>query len=93
MRRILLLLLALTSGISLYPQSLEVHQIYDTFRGEKDVVSVYIPGFACRLICNLADLESEERELLESIKSIRVQVIENREINENINLARIYANR
>ena len=28
-----------------------------------------------------------------SIKSIRVQVIENREINESINLARIYANR
>ena len=91
MKKILLVAISLMIGISLWSQALELHRLYDTYRGEEDVISLYIPGFICRLAGNIADLDYEEQKLLRSIKSVRVQVIENREINREVNFARAYA--
>ncbi len=91
MKRTLLLTLGLAAGISLYSQTFRLHSMYDYYRGEEDVLTLFIPGFACRLACCLPDLERAERELLNSIRSIRIQVIENREINRKVNFARDFA--
>ncbi len=87
MKRISLIVFSLTLGIALYCQTLELNRLYNTYRGEEDVISLYIPGFVCRLACVIAELEYEEEELLRSIKSVRVQVIENKEINSTVNYA------
>ena len=91
MKRILLAAISLMIGISLWSQTFQLHNLIETYRGEEDVSTLYIPGFVCRLAGNIADLDCEEQELLKSIKSVRVQVIENREINREVNFARAYA--
>lgn len=83
--------ISLTIGICLWSQTCELHNLFETYRGEEDVISLYIPGFVCRMAGNIADLDCEEQELLRSIKSVRVQVIENREINRELNFVREYA--
>ena len=79
----------LTLSLNLRGQSLKIYEIYDTFRGEEGVLTLYIPGFACQLAAGIADLETAERELLHSIKSLRIQVIENPDINRKVNFARL----
>ncbi len=88
MKKLLFSAIILFVGINLWSQAFHVHNLYETYRGEEDVISLYIPGFVCRFAANVADLEYEEEELLRSIKSVRVQVIENREINKEVNFAR-----
>jgi hypothetical protein len=73
----------------LQAQKNEFNEIYDAFRGEEGVVSLYVPGFLCRLAAHVPDLEREEQALLRSIKSIRLMVIENPEINRQVNLAKV----
>lgn len=68
-------------------QSYEINHLYNSCRGEDDVISLYIPGFLCRMGATLGDLEDAERELLYSIKSVRILVSENRELNRHINFA------
>jgi hypothetical protein len=69
-------------------QSSEINHLYNSCRGEKDVISLYIPGFLCRLGAALGDMDDAERELLYSIKSIRLLVSENKELNEHINFVK-----
>ena len=88
MKRILLSVVILFAGISLWSQAFHMQHLFETYRGEEDVISLYIPGFLCRFAAGLADMDCEEEELLRSIKSLRVQLIENREINREVNFAR-----
>ena len=90
MKRILFAALSLTIGVSLYSQTCKLSKLYNTYRGEEDVISLYIPGVACRIAGNISDLDNEEQELLRSIKSVRIQVIENRVINRTVNYARAF---
>ena len=52
------------------------------------MISLYIPGFLCRMGASLGDLDEPERELLCSIKSIRILVSENEDLNRHINFAK-----
>lgn len=86
----MILLLCLTVfGVGLQAQTSEFDELYSAFRGEDGVVSLTVPGFLCRMAGNIGDLEHEEQELLRSIKSVKLLVIENPEINKQINLARV----
>ncbi len=76
-------------GVGLQAQTSEFDELYSAFRGEEGVVSIYIPGFLCRMAGNMADLEKEEQDLLRSIHSLKLLVIENPEINKQINLAKV----
>ena len=89
----MLVTFSLIAGISLYAQIAEINHLYDTYRGEKDVISIYIPGFACRLAARIGEVDCEEQELLNSIRSIRLQVVENEEINQRVNYARACSRR
>ena len=89
MKNAIVLLCLILFGVGLQAQTNEFDEIYSAFRGEDGVVSVTVPGFLCRLAANIADLESEEQELLRSIQSVKLLHIENPEINKQINLARV----
>ena len=89
MKNVLLLICLAVFGVNLQAQTKEFDQLYSAFRGEEGVINMYVPGFLCRMAGNLADLEHEERELLRSIKSVKLMVIENPEINRQVNFARV----
>ena len=89
MRNAILLLCLAVSGMSMQAQSHEFNQLYTSLRGEEGVMNLYVPGFLCRMAGNIADLEHEEKELLRSIRSVRVLIVENPEINRQINIARV----
>jgi hypothetical protein len=76
----------IVSGIG--AQSSEIDHLYYSCRGEEDVISLYIPGFLCRMAATLGDLDDAERELLYSIKSVRILVSENQELNQHVNFVK-----
>jgi len=89
MKYVIILFCLVAFGTGLQAQSSVFDELYSAFRGEEGVVSLNIPGFVCRIAGDIADLEDEEQELLRSIHSVKLLVIDNREINEQINLARV----
>ena len=91
MKKLVFAAFSLIIGINLYSQTFELDHLYNTYRGEEDVISIYIPGFACRLAASIGEMETQEQELLRSIKSVRIQVIENKEINRTVNYARAFS--
>lgn len=91
MRNAFLLICLAVTGLNLQAQSREFDQLYASLRAEDGVINLYIPGFICRMAGNIAELNYEEQELLRSIRSIKLLVVENPEINRQVNLARILA--
>ena len=89
MKNVVILISLAVFGAGLQAQSTEFDELYSAFRGEEGVINLYIPGFLCRMAGNIADLEEEEQELLRSIHSVKLLLIENEEINQQINLAKV----
>jgi hypothetical protein len=85
MKRTILAILVLALGTGIFAQTGDINRLYHKYNGESEVISLYIPGFLCRLAANLGDLEHEEEVLLRSIKSIKLLVVENEEINKRVN--------
>jgi hypothetical protein len=77
------LLILCISGLAAQPPA--VNRLFASYHGETDVMSLYIPGFLCRLGAALGDMDDAERELLYSIRSIRILVSENPELNQHVN--------
>lgn len=88
MKRTIFILSILIAGMTLSAQTIGTNNLYKKYKGEKGVVSIYIPGIAMRLAGSIADLDREERKLLRSMKSIRVLTIEDKERYEGVNFAR-----
>src|SRR6056297_1017521 len=76
MKKIIVILSLVIITAALTAQPREVESIYHKYKGEEGVVSVYLPGFLMRFAGAIADLENEERQLLRSIRSLRVLTIE-----------------
>ena len=72
-------------SVSLSAQSLDLNNLYYSYKGEDGVVAMRIPGFVMRLAGSIADLEREEKQLLRSMKSLQLIVIEDSEINREVN--------
>jgi len=89
MKSTILLICLAVFGANLRAQTTEFDQLYSAFRGEEGVINIYIPGFLCRMAANIAELDKEEKELLRSIKSVKLMIIENDEINRQLNLVTI----
>jgi hypothetical protein len=93
MKKIIIQLAFILIASGLAAQSSEIDHLFNTYRGEDEVISLYIPGFLCRMGAALGDLDEPERELLYSIKSIRILVSENESLNRHINFAKEIRNR
>ena len=76
MRRIIFILSILLAGATLSAQSIKTNNLYQKYRGQKGVISLYIPGCVMKFAANVADLDCEEDALLRSVRSIRVLTIE-----------------
>ena len=63
-----------------------VSEAFTKYRFKEGVTTISIPGWVIGMTAKFADLNREERELLESIDKVRVLVIENEELNSDINL-------
>lgn len=87
MKKIFVQIMFILFASGLAAQS-DIDYLFDSYRGEEDVISLYIPGFLCRLGATLGDLDDAERELLYSIKSVRLLVSENKELNEHVNFVK-----
>lgn len=84
-KKTILLLTTTLLVTQLYAQSHQIQYLRDTYRGEEGVVSLYLPGFLCRLAASIGDLDPPEDALLRSIRSMRVLVIENQALNQQVN--------
>ena len=89
MRYLITLTIAiLFAGTSLSAQPLAAEMLYQKYRGEEGVVSIWLPGIAMKLAASIADLEHEEAAFLRSIRSIRVLTIENNKLYPGVNFVR-----
>jgi len=88
MKKILLQFVLILCVSGLGAQSSDINRLFASYRGEEDVLSLYIPGFLCRLGAAIGDMEDAERELLYSISSIRILVSENTQLNRHVNFVR-----
>jgi len=85
MKKIIILIAAAFIYTGAYAQNSKIRYLVDTYSGEEDVVSLYIPGFLCKLAANIGDCSYEEEKLLRSIQSVRVLVCENSGLNKQVN--------
>jgi len=85
MKRAIITLALFLTGIGLFAQSYDINRLYATYRGEDGVVAFTIPGFLCRFAAAVGDLDHEEEILLRSIRSVKILVVENPEINRRVN--------
>lgn len=78
----------LFTGTTLSAQSLASEMLYQKYRGEEGVVSIWLPGIAMKLAASIADLEHEEAVFLRSIRSMRVLTIEDNALYPGVNFVR-----
>ena len=93
MKKILILGICILAINELYAQPIQFDIIYNSYRSEDGVVALYIPGFICKLAGAIADVEDEERELLQSIRSIRILAVEDSHLNKEVNFTRDFNTR
>ncbi len=63
-----------------------VSEAYSKYRFKDGVTTVSVPGGVIHLAAGLADLEDNERDLLESIDRVKVIAVEDDNLNARINL-------
>ena len=84
MKKIIIQFVFILFASGLVAQSPDIDHLFNTYRGEEEVISLYIPGFLCRMGATLGDLDEPERDLLYSIKSIRILVSDNEDLNRHV---------
>lgn len=85
MKRLILSLLILSIGITLFAQPAGFDRLYYQYKGEEGVVALRVPGFVMRLAGAIGDLDGEERELLRSLRSVTVLTIEEADLYPGVN--------
>jgi hypothetical protein len=77
------IVILLTAGLMAQPTG--YHRVYHTYRGEKGVVAIYVPGFLMRFVGVCADLDPQERQLLRCMRSLTVLTIEEEHLYPDVN--------
>jgi len=85
MKTILIAAILSIFSLTSFSQSRDLTNIYYNYKGEEGVTSLHIPGILLRLAGSLADLDSQERQLLRSMRSIQVLAIEDSNLNSRVN--------
>lgn len=91
MKTIFLLLLVTLFLFSSCEYNPGVSEAFMKYRFKDGVTTISIPGWVIGLAANFGDIESDERELLQSIDKVRVLVVEDEEMNSDINLHREFS--
>lgn len=81
-----LLLVCSTLAISAQPDGFD--RLYYTFKGEAGVVAFRVPGFLMKFAGMCAGLDHSERQLLRSLRSVRILTIEEQDRYSGVNFAR-----
>lgn len=85
MKKVLISAVALLFTVTIVAQPAGYHRVYQTYRGEKGVVSIYVPGFLLKFAGLVADLDHQERQLLRCLRSVTVLSIEDTERYPGVN--------
>ncbi len=88
MKKLILSAIIIISGISLFAQPAGFDKLYYSYKGEDGVVALKVPGFVIRLAGSIADLDREEKQLLRSLRSVKVLTIEDTGLYPGVNFAR-----
>jgi hypothetical protein len=86
MKTILLLLIVTLFICSSCEYTPGVSEAFMKYRFRDGVTTITIPGWVIGIAANFGEIDSDERELLQSIDKVRVLVVEDEETNSNINL-------
>lgn len=85
MKKLILSLLIISIGLTLFAQPAGFDRLYYQYKGEEGVVALKIPGFVMRLAGSIADLDKEEKQLLKSLRSVTVLTIEEGNLYPDVN--------
>ena len=85
MKKLILSLLIISSGLTLFAQPAGFDRLYYQYKGEEGVVALKIPGFVMKLAASIADLDREEKALLKSLRSVTVLTIEEEHLYPDVN--------
>ena len=85
MKKLILSLLIISIGLTLFAQPAGFDRLYYQYKGEEGVIALKIPGFVMRLAGSIADLDRDEKELLRSLRSVTVLTIEEEHLYPNVN--------
>jgi len=89
MKRIAYIFIALSFLTStLTAQTREIDRLFNKYRGEEGIISIWLPGMVMKFAASIADLEKTEENFLRSIKSLRVLTIEDTELYPDVNFTR-----
>jgi hypothetical protein len=88
MKKLILSLLLISTGLTLFAQPAAFERLYYQYKGEEGVVAIRIPGFVMRLAGSIADLDHEEKALLRSLRSVKVLTIEEAALYPEVNFTR-----
>ena len=85
MKKLILSALIIAMGASLFAQPKGIDRLYYNYKGEEGVVALRIPGFVMKLAGSIADLDREEKQLLRSLRSVKVLTIEESHLYPGVN--------
>lgn len=85
MKKLILSALIIAMGASLFAQPAGFDRLYYNYKGEEGVVALKIPGFVMKLAGSIADLDREEKQLLRSLRSVKVMTIEEPDLYPGVN--------
>lgn len=88
MKKLILTIAALVFAVTLFAQPAGYQNVYQTYKGEKGVVSIHVPGFLLRFAGMCAGLDGEERQLVRCLRSVKVLTIEDTHRYPGVNFAR-----
>jgi hypothetical protein len=87
MKRLFIAIATVLFAVSVYAQPAGYYNVYNTYKGEKGVVSIRVPGFLLRFAGMCADVDEEERALLRCLRSVSVLTIEDTHRYPGVNFA------
>jgi len=87
MKKLILTITALVFAVALFAQPAGYNNVYQTYKGEKGVVSIHVPGFLLRFAGMCAGLDGEERQLVRCLRSVTVLTIEDTHRYPGVNFA------
>ena len=88
MKKYVISLLLLCFTLAIHAQPAGIDRLYYTYKGEEGVVAFRVPGFLMKFAGMCAGLDQPERQLLRSLRSVRILTIEDQQRYSGVNFAR-----
>lgn len=85
MKKLILSLLIISTGLTLFAQPSGFNNLYYQYKGEEGVVALRVPGFVLKLAGSIADLDREEKMLLRSLRSVTVLTVDEANLYPGLN--------